>query len=417
MQSRIYGLFVFAILAALSVVVCTAYSVRAAVVIDPFYQSNDQVRELVGQIDEKKKKIDSLTAASKEYAQKIEDAEKQTKTLQNHLASLENLLTKIQLDIQANQLRIDKTVLEISVLEYDIQKREQEIAANKDRIIEYIRLIYKNDRRTVLELLILNDSFSEFFSQLNYAEEIQSDLRKSVEQLQLLKDTLETNRGILLAKRDELERAQKELEDNQQKYMEDQEAKAILLAQTKSNETRYQALLVQTRQLQNAIDSDILSIEEELRRRLERLRSGSTATSAKNVLIGWPVDKSRGISAYFRDASYPYRHLFEHPAVDIRAPQGTSISAPADGIVARAVDAGYGYSYIILIHEFGLSTVYGHVSKIMVKEDQYVKAGQTIGLSGGRPGTPGAGNLTTGPHLHFETRLNGLPVNPLDYLP
>jgi murein DD-endopeptidase MepM/ murein hydrolase activator NlpD len=70
----------------------------------------------------------------------------------------------------------------------------------------------------------------------------------------------------------------------------------------------------------------------------------------------------------------------------------------------------------MLIHGDNISTVYGHISKPLVSEDDYVVQGQAIALSGGMPGTVGSG-LTTGPHLHFEVRQDGVPVDPLEYLP
>jgi murein DD-endopeptidase MepM/ murein hydrolase activator NlpD len=71
----------------------------------------------------------------------------------------------------------------------------------------------------------------------------------------------------------------------------------------------------------------------------------------------------------------------------------------------------------MIVHADGLSSVYGHVNQISVENEQFVTKGQVIGYSGGMPGTRGAGPLSTGPHLHLEIRLNGVPVDPLNYLP
>ena len=191
------------------------------------------------------------------------------------------------------------------------------------------------------------------------------------------------------------------------------EGKETLLVQVNSSETEYQRLLRESKAEQQEAASEIASMEKLIRAKLATLQ-GKELEFNENGLV-WPVKKNV-ITAYFHDPDYPYRHIFEHPAIDIRAGQGSVLKASASGYVARAKDAGMGYSYIMIIHGDGISTVYGHVSKIMVNQDDYVVQGQTIGLSGGMPGTPGAGRLTTGPHLHFEVRKDGIPVNPLNYL-
>ncbi len=136
-----------------------------------------------------------------------------------------------------------------------------------------------------------------------------------------------------------------------------------------------------------------------------------------DVDLDWPVQPALGVSAFFEDAAYKQRFGFDHHAIDIPTDQGTPIRAPADGSVLKVVMNGLGYSYITLQHNGDMQTVYGHISSATVKEGDSVTFGQVIGRSGGEPGSIGAGLLTTGPHLHFAVKVNGVLVDPLKYLP
>ncbi|MEZ4819129.1 MAG: M23 family metallopeptidase [Bdellovibrionota bacterium] len=98
-----------------------------------------------------------------------------------------------------------------------------------------------------------------------------------------------------------------------------------------------------------------------------------------------------------------------HAGIDLYAPIGTPVHSTADGVVTRvANDAGYG-KFLVISHGYGYSSLYGHNSKILVKVGQRIKRGQTISLVGktGR---------STGPHLHYEVKLNGVAINPVKYI-
>ena len=98
-----------------------------------------------------------------------------------------------------------------------------------------------------------------------------------------------------------------------------------------------------------------------------------------------------------------------HNAVDISSAVGQAVRAPADGIVVKSEWAnGYG-NVIYLSHGYGYSTRYGHLSSFAVRAGQHVKRGDVIGYVGST-------GRSTGPHLHYEVRLNNVPVNPLEYI-
>ncbi len=134
------------------------------------------------------------------------------------------------------------------------------------------------------------------------------------------------------------------------------------------------------------------------------------------ITIQWPVEPTYGISAIFQDPEYKQYFGMEHNAIDIPALQGTPVVTADDGVVEEVVDNGLGYNFITVRHA-GYVTLYGHLSEFHVQKGQQVLRGDPIGLSGGMPGTAGAGNLSTGPHLHFELITGGGHINALKHLP
>ncbi len=124
------------------------------------------------------------------------------------------------------------------------------------------------------------------------------------------------------------------------------------------------------------------------------------------------------ITYHWHDATYPFRDsLGEHTGIDMAVSQGSRVKAAAVGTVIEVVNGtGDQASYITISHGNGLITKYAHLSHLDVRIGDIVKQGDTIGYSGGKPGTPGAGKFSNGAHLHFEILLNDASVDPEQYL-
>ncbi len=178
------------------------------------------------------------------------------------------------------------------------------------------------------------------------------------------------------------------------------EARAVLLGIIRERDQSEKLLVLSLQQLWEA-EGTVYETQEALGDRI----------------LQWPVEAPEGLSATFEDSGYQARFGFPHHAIDIPVPQGTAIAAPDDGTVLKVSMNGLGYSFIVLEHNRGLQTVFGHITDATVNEGDNVTRGQLIGHTGGQPGTMGAGPLTTGPHLHFAVRKDGALVDPMQFLP
>ncbi|OGF26705.1 hypothetical protein A2242_01915 [Candidatus Falkowbacteria bacterium RIFOXYA2_FULL_47_9] len=374
-----------------------------------------EIQDLQNQITEKQKNLEELQKRQAEYQEQIRSAQNEQATLKNQIAILNANINKTEAQLQETQVSIDKTALEIKKVTLEIAAKEADIAQKRQYLESLLRLMAQNDDKDALEILFTNQSLSDFLEQVQYLQSLNQDMGTVLEKVKETKADLESQQTALEKKKSELEGLKEKLAGQKAEVADQKQGTQYILDKTRQSERNYQQLLSSAKAEQEAANAAIVSAEKAIRQKMaEQNGQGSLQFNDKGFI--WPVSKNT-VTAYFHDPSYPFRAIFEHPAVDIRAGQGTPIRAAASGYVARAHDGGYGYSYIMIVHGDGLSTVYGHVSRIDVSIDQYVVQGQVIGLSGATPGTPGAGPLTTGPHLHFETRLNGIPVNPLNYLP
>ncbi|PIR04122.1 MAG: hypothetical protein COV59_02975 [Candidatus Magasanikbacteria bacterium CG11_big_fil_rev_8_21_14_0_20_39_34] len=379
-----------------------------------------EVDQLNQEIEARQSKIKQIEDSILQYKKKIEETRLEKVSLDNQLSILQNRVTGVELDIKLINEKLDTINLQIEKLQFEIAEKEKSIEIQKVISAELIRTLHKNGGRNLVEILAVYDSFSSFYNKLQYLKTVETNLADTTKSLKIAKADLEGEKEETKQRR----LAYKDLEDKlseRKKDLEEQAfAKEDILIKTKNSEKVYETLVENLKRQYQDTESEITGFEKQIRQKLEeqkKLESFPPAEQDFGNKLSWPT-QSRYLTAYFHDPDYPFRNVFEHTGIDIRAAQATPIKAAGTGYIGRAkhCSASTCYSYVMVIHPGGLATVYGHLSKILVNEEGFVSRGDIIGYSGGTPGTAGAGPFVTGPHLHFEVRLNGIPVNPLDYL-
>lgn len=214
----------------------------------------------------------------------------------------------------------------------------------------------------------------------------------------------------VLSRREEILRAELEAIEQEGRYVRDPAAQAAL------DDTRRR--LIALIQDKHAAEQEILaSLHQIWEAQGYAMQASQSDSPVGFIQLAWPIEPDLGISAHFEDDAYEARFGMPHHAIDIPAMQGSIVAAAADGTVVNVTDNGMGFNSLVIRHDGGFATLYGHVSEFLVEPGQHVRAGDAIALSGGQPGTKGAGRMTTGAHLHLELLKNGSQVDPLQYLP
>ncbi len=379
--------------------------------VDASAADDPAVKELNQQIDAQRSKIDEISKKIDEYRKNIRVVQGQQSTLKNQMSLIDNTIAKTNLDISGKEAEIKGTELEIEKIKLEIKERELLISRDKEKLGAFIRLLSRYDDRSYLSVLLANDSFSEFFDQVKYTESIRTDLQKTLNRVQELVEKLQAQQVEVEKKKQQLDELLERLNEEKVQLDAQKGEKQYLIAETKQSESKFQALIRDLQKEQAAANSAATNLERRLREQLKKKGGDEKFNSLGDAALGWPIT-SRRITAHFHDSDYPFRKTIgEHSGTDFGIPVGTPIYAAEAGYVAKAAVGTKWYgNYIQIIHSNNLSTLYAHMSSLSVGADQYVSKGQIIGYSGNT-------GFSSGPHLHFEVRLNGIPVNALNYLP
>ncbi len=378
---------------------------------DALYLQNE-TEELNESLKAKRQRVQDLRGLINRYAGRIKEQESQRTTLENELVLLDSRIREKELRIEESEARIDLLKSEIDTLDRYIKKESERVEAQKLLLGDLLRRIRQADDVQTLHVFLTRPSLSSYFNQIEALETLEGDLSHSLQRVLAKKAELLLNQQDLEQKREALDAQRIQLVEETERLARERGSKTSLLAATNSKQEEFARVLDELRQQQESTVDTIANLEAELKDKLNEL---DQALASGQTLLLWPIPL-RKITAKFHDPEYPFRHLYEHPGIDLRADQGTPLKAAGGGYVAWTKQGRAYGNYVMVIHPGNLATIYAHLSSFNVKPGTYVERGQVIGFTGGMPGTPGAG-LSTGPHLHFEVRKDGIPVDPQGYLP
>lgn len=369
------------------------------------------IDELNKQIDAQRAKIDEIAGKIEEYKKNVQVNRQEATNLKNQMLILSNQIAKTDLDISLKEEQAKELQLQIDQTNLKISQTEATVETQKIQLADILRLISRYEDRDYISILLANDSFSEFFDQLKYSNDIQKNLQKTLNKVKEAGERLKEEEKNLSQQKQELSDILNKLEDTKSILGRQKNDKNNLISATQQSEKKFQSLISSLKKEQDASNAQVAALERKLRDELAKKGTTEKFNTLGNAALIWPTE-SRRITATYHDPTYPFRNVLgEHSGIDFGIRTGTPIKAAEAGYVAKvALGTKWYGNYIMIIHGGNITTLYAHLSSVSVKQDQYVTRGQQIGLSGNT-------GFSSGPHLHFEVRSNGIPVNPLNYLP
>ena len=368
--------------------------------------------DLTNQLDSIQQQVNQQNAAKADAETVIGSVSEQLKQIEEQLR---------QATAELGTIKEQRVAVEndITLNERQLAEAQKRLEGRESVFYKRVRDIYINGRLSYLDVVIGSKDFSDFANRLEVLKRIIdsditliNEIKKERADIEAHKQKLEADRAKLV----ELEKAALA----KQAEIEQKKAERNVVLQKAQND---RATAMQAIEELNASSAQVSAMLKE--RQAARAAAAAAAAAAATAQssggqgasdnwvqgtgqLGWPV--SGEITSPYGYRVHPiWGTTIYHSGIDIGVDEGTPVHAADGGVVVwSGWMGGYGYA-VVIDHGNGLSTLYGHNSELAVDEGQSVAKGQVISYAGS------TGN-STGPHVHFEVRVNGDPVDPMGYL-
>ncbi len=373
------------------------YIIIALVPLGLFSQTPD-ADLLKSKIEDRNNQIKKLEEEIKQYNLEVLNAGTQAKTLQSTIKTLDLTKKKITTDISLTENKINKANLTIEQLDKEIDDTQDHITVNKKAVASALKSIQQLEDNNLVVVILSKKNIGDIWGEVDSTNKIQEIIRDKSEELSILKDDMERKLEDMTGEKKNLLGLKQDLTGKKQAVEFTTQQKTVVLVETKNKEQTFKDLVKKKEEEKAQFEKELYQFESQL----DILIDKGSYPGARNNILSWPLDdvyitqkfgKTVGAEKLYASGS--------HNGVDFRASIGTRVKNVLEGIVVGSgnTDASPGcYSFgkwVMVKHNNGLSTIYGHLSVISVSNGQNLKTGDIIGYSGNT-------GYSTGPHLHIS---------------
>lgn len=355
-----------------------------------------------------------LQKRKRELGKELQKAAEEVKKEAQNKDALNKEIKIVQSQIDVSNGYINALDKEIRELENQIKEIQDKMKKKVVTLRECLYCLYRANDTYTLDILLKSKDFEDFLDKAEMVRSVSSTIKKLIDGLKSDLSKLNQKEQDLIKDKEEQETENKSLEESRGKLQDLLDKSESLLSDLEKSEQKVKHELDENDAEIKAVDEQIKKYYEEQKKREEEAKkqaeSGKQPQKPSVVHKGgylWPVPGFTRISSGFNDTQ---NRAHTHGAIDIagRGIYGAKVVAAGAGkvIMVNTDGRGGGYgNFVVINHGNGFFTLYGHLSNVTVKAGQTVSAGEQVG-------NVGSTGFSTGPHLHFECRQDGVKVDP-----